>query len=136
MESKNTSARSQEDLRKELSLMVELVQSYYKAKGVKMTQEDLALKMGKGKKYLSHLINGHENINEGHLHLFQGFFKNELPSGLIDATDLNNITTALRVLERKVAELQEKIPGGVSVAEFLKILKKETEIALIQQSGV
>lgn len=118
---------------KELKLLIELVRAYYKAEGVKITQEELAIKMKKGKKFLSHLINGHETINEGHLVLFKGFFQKELPSGPLDSTDLKNITSSLYVIQRKLAELQERMPGGINAATYLKNLKKEIELVSVQQ---
>jgi len=132
MESKE-SGRSQEEMIKELKLLIELVRAYYKAEGVKVTQEELAVKMKKGKKFLSHLINGHETINEGHIVLFKGFFKKELPSGSLDDADMKNITSAIYVIQRRLAELQERMPDGINAALYLKKLKREIELVSVQQ---
>lgn len=125
--------RSQAEMQKELRLLIEYVKAYHKSRGKKMTQGDMGLMMGKSDKYLTHLLGGHEDIKEEHLVLFKNKFKKELPSDDPNKLDLDNIHAALEVLQRKMAEIQEKFPDGESAKSYLEKLRKEIELVSIQR---
>lgn len=125
--------RTQEEMQQELKLLIEYVQAFYKVKGKRVTQEDLALQMNRGSKYLSHLTNGHEKISEDHIIVFRNKYKGQLPKEtILGQQDLKNITSELKVIKKAIAELQEKIPGGVDAIKYLKKLRKDIEIDLAE----
>lgn len=119
-------------LTEEYNRLVKSVKDSVKAKGGKITNEQLAKKVGLTRTYFSSLLGGSEAVKEKHIEDFKAHFRDELrgiekpaPAG----DKLNRERALIKVLLHEVARLKskdEKIP----FAQALEELKQSTNLVL------
>jgi len=120
------------DFKKELKSLVETVKNNYKKAGKKITNEEIAARLGYNRSYFSTLTTGSVKVEKEHIDNFKAHFQSEL-AGVIKPSrpgDKSNRERAMiRVIWQRVAK-QEALRLGVSVKEALDGMEDDTMIAL------
>jgi transcriptional regulator with XRE-family HTH domain len=117
-----------------LSELVKSVKSFVKESGGKLTQEQMADKLGIGRSYLSRLVRGHETVSNQFIALFKETFKSYLPDlNSVTRDDIEILHASQEVILRTLAKLQKHLPGGTDPAKFYNSMKEEIKIASIER---
>lgn len=125
------------DYKKELGLLVEYVKESMRAKGEKITNEEIADRLGFKRIYLSQLLHGHKPTTESHILKFKEKFKKELPDeSKVTPDDILIIHSSLEVIMRELAKLQSELPKGEDASKYLNELKKEIKLVAIERKGL
>lgn len=125
----NKQTENQEDLQKELKLLIDRVKDGYKIEGKKVTQGDMAKMLGKNDKYLTHLVNGHEAITLDQIILFKEKFKKYLPDEKEELkADIAVLQSSVSVLLREVSKLKSEIHGDKEAKDYLQELAGEISL--------
>lgn len=117
--------------RQELKYLVKYVKEKSKEQGIKLTQKSMGETLGfKNEAYLSQLLTGKENVNEGHILKFKKAFKQYLPNdAYMNNDDRIIINTTFEVVLKEIAKLKGKV-NDVDPEGVLTELKQEIRLSV------
>lgn len=117
------------NLNKELELKVEIVKKAAQQSGRKITQGEMATRLGKSRTYFSQLKKGHENVSPQFMAFFNDTFKEFLPKPeMITAADIAALKTSIDVFANEIAKLKKDVYKDKSAKDYLLELLQEIEI--------
>ena len=119
------------EFKKELNRLVEIVKAAYLKQGSKITNEEIAKRLGYNRSYFSTLTGSTGKVEKEHIDNFKAHFQSEL-SGVIKPSppgdELNRERALIKMLYQRVAKLEaERL--GISVEVVMKEMEKDTMIA-------
>lgn len=117
------------DYKKELKRLVETVKANAKASGQKLSNEEIAKRIGKTRTYLSDLLNPEgPNVSEGIIAVFKQKFHYELQGATIpgEPKDPNNLVRAyVKTIVQRQADFEARITGRKR-EDILAEIERET----------
>jgi len=125
------------DFKKELKKLIEIVKEHSRAAGSKLTNEQIAKRLGYERPYLSQLIGPRGVVNESHILVFKSKFKDELKGIIPTPGDPTNADTALLLAFLKDYIEYKAVNEGLTVkAVRAQIAKRAERIREGLESGI
>lgn len=119
------------EFKKELNKLVEIVKATYRNQGSKITNEEIATRLGYNRSYFSTLTGASGKVEKEHLENFKAHFQSEL-AGVIKPSppgnDLNRERALIKMLFHRVAKL-ESDRLGIPLEVVMTEMEKDTMIA-------
>jgi len=118
------------DSKKEYIKLVGTVKNLAKARGERLTNEEIANRLGYNRSYFSTLMGSAGKVEKSHIEDFKLRFQNELAGVIkpVEGDSVNRERALIKVLMHRVAKLEaERL--GIPVELVLAELEKDTMIA-------
>lgn len=119
------------DFKKELKNLVLSVKENVKKGGGKITNEDIATRLGYNRSYFSTLMGPNGKVEKEHIDNFNAHFQKEI-AGIIKPSrpgdELNRERAMIKVMYQRVAK-QEALRLGITFEQALDLMDDDTMIA-------
>jgi len=119
------------EFKKQLKELVDIVKAHYLKQGVKITNEEIAKRLGYNRSYFSTLTGGSGKVEKEHIENFKAHFHSEI-AGIIKPSlpgdEVNRERALIKMLYQRVAKLEaERL--GVPVESVMDEMDRDTMIA-------